>query len=214
MTTTPFSIETGRLVVPVDQEDHVLGPPSADVTLVEYGDYQCPFCVRVHGSLDEVAKTYPKDVRIVYKMHPLAMHQQAGIAARGALAAQKQGKFFEMHKKLFENSSSLSPDKVNELAKSIGLDMDRFEQARRSPPGAKPGQLPFQGRNRSMHTAGDFRQVHVSSQNFRLAGRASVSSPGSGRRDQLSLTTVARPLPFKISTNAPDCRIEKTTTGM
>lgn len=109
------------------------GPADAKVTILDYYDYQCPFCIRVAASLEEVAKMYPNDVRIVYKQHPLPMHQQAGLAARAALAAQKQGKFFEMHKKLFESSSTLSPEKINEFAKTIGLDMERYAKDLDSP---------------------------------------------------------------------------------
>jgi protein-disulfide isomerase len=82
--------------------------------------------VRVGPTLDEILKQYPKDVRVVYKMHPLPIHANAMIAAQGALAAQAQGKFLEMHHKLYENSSSLSRDKVLEIAKGLGLDMERF----------------------------------------------------------------------------------------
>jgi protein-disulfide isomerase len=103
-----------------------IGPADAKVTVLEYYDYQCPFCVRVAGTLEQLAQQYPKDVRVVFKMHPLPMHSNAMIAAQAALAAQAQGKFLDMHKKLFENSSQLSRDKVLELAKGLGLDADRF----------------------------------------------------------------------------------------
>jgi protein-disulfide isomerase len=82
--------------------------------------------VRVGSTLDELLKQYPKEVRLVYKMHPLPMHANAMVAAKGALAAQAQGKFLEMHHKLDESSSALSRDKVIEIAKGLGLDMDRF----------------------------------------------------------------------------------------
>jgi protein-disulfide isomerase len=84
--------------------------------------------VRVGPTLDELLKQYPKDVRLIYKMHPLPMHANAMIAAQGALAAQAQGKFLEMHHKLYESSSSLSRDKVLEIAKGLGLDIDRFSK--------------------------------------------------------------------------------------
>lgn len=84
--------------------------------------------MKVGATFDEVLKQFPKEVRLVFKMHPLPTHQQAGIAAQGALAAHKQGKFLEMHKKLYESLSSLSRDKVFELARGLGLDMERFEK--------------------------------------------------------------------------------------
>ncbi len=114
-------------------ESPFIGPADAKVTILDYYDYQCPFCIRVGASLDEVAKAYPKDVRIVFKQHPLPMHPQAVISAKAALAAQKQGKFIEMHQKLFENTKTLSPEKINEIAKGIGLDMDRFAKDLASP---------------------------------------------------------------------------------
>jgi len=89
--------------------------------------------VRVGATFDEILKQFPKEVRLVFKMHPLPMHQSAMIAAQGALAAQKQGKFLEMHKKLYESMSSLSRDKVFEVAKGLGLDMDRFGKDVESP---------------------------------------------------------------------------------
>lgn len=82
--------------------------------------------MRVGPTLDELLKQYPKDVRLVYKMHPLSIHANAMIAAQGALAAQAQGKFLEMHHKLYESSSALSRDKVLEIARGLGLDMERF----------------------------------------------------------------------------------------
>lgn len=103
-----------------------IGPKDAPVTVLEYYDYQCPFCVRVAGTLEQLVAAYPKDVRLVFKMHPLPMHNQAMPAAQGALAAQAQGKFLEMHKKLFENATQLSREKVLEIAKGLGLDMDKF----------------------------------------------------------------------------------------
>ena len=71
---------------------------------------------------------YPNDVKIVFKQHPLPMHRQAGLAAQAALAAQAQGKFFEMHEMLFENMRALSRDNIENLAQEIGLDMDRFRK--------------------------------------------------------------------------------------
>lgn len=82
--------------------------------------------MRVGPTLEQLVREYPDDVRIAYKMHPLPSHQQAQIAAEAALAAHAQGKFLEMHKKLEENSRALSREKILEIAKGIGLDVDRF----------------------------------------------------------------------------------------
>ena len=103
-----------------------IGPKNAKVTLLHYFDYQCPFCTRVAPAIDQIAKDYPDSVRIVFKMHPLGMHPNAMPAAEAAMAAAAQGKFLEMHHKLFENQQQLTREKFLSLAKDIGLDIDRF----------------------------------------------------------------------------------------
>ena len=103
-----------------------IGPASAKVTILHYYDYQCPFCAKILPTLDQIARDYPKDVRIVYKMHPLSMHPDAMPAAEAALAANAQGKFFEMHKALFANQRALKRESFIAAAKEIGLDVERF----------------------------------------------------------------------------------------
>jgi len=103
-----------------------VGPAKAPVTIVHYFDYQCPFCLRVVPTLEQIAQTYPDQVRIVYKMHPLSMHPNAMPAAEAAMAAAAQGKFFEMDKKLFQNQQALTRDNFIQYAKEIGLDVDKF----------------------------------------------------------------------------------------
>jgi protein-disulfide isomerase len=103
-----------------------IGPKNAKVTLLHYFDYQCPFCSRVSPAIDQIAKDYPDSVRIVYKMHPLDMHPNAMPAAEAAMAAAAQGKFIEMHHKLFENQQQLTRETFLSLAKDIGLDVTRF----------------------------------------------------------------------------------------
>jgi protein-disulfide isomerase len=107
-------------------DDPAIGPKDAKVTILHYFDYQCPFCTRVGPALDQILKDYPNDVRIVYKMHPLSMHPNAMPAAEAAMAAHAQGKFFEMHKKLFQNQQQLTREKFVEYAKEIGLDVGKF----------------------------------------------------------------------------------------
>ncbi|HEX4822895.1 MAG TPA: thioredoxin domain-containing protein [Candidatus Polarisedimenticolaceae bacterium] len=103
-----------------------IGPAKAPVTVVHYFDYQCPFCLRVVPTLEQIVQTYPKEVRLVYKMHPLSMHPNAMPAAEAAMAAAAQGKFFEMNKKLFQNQQQLNRDTFIQYAKEIGLDVDKF----------------------------------------------------------------------------------------
>ena len=103
-----------------------IGPKNAKVTLLHYFDYQCPFCTRAVPAIDQIAKDYPDSVRIVFKMHPLNMHPNAMPAAEAAMAAAAQGKFLEMHHKLFESQQQLTRERFLSLAKEIGLDVDRF----------------------------------------------------------------------------------------
>jgi len=105
----------------------VRGDAGGSVTIVEFSDFQCPFCARAAPLIDEVLKKYPKGVRFVYKQFPLPMHQTARPAALWSLAAQEQGKFWEMHDVLIENQPKLDPAKGEELAKQAGLDVKRFK---------------------------------------------------------------------------------------
>jgi protein-disulfide isomerase len=103
-----------------------LGPTNAKVTIVHYVDYQCPFCGRAASTIDQILKDYPADVRVVFKMHPLPFHPNALPAAEAAMAAKAQGKFFEMHRKLFENQANLTRERILAIAAEIGLDVPRF----------------------------------------------------------------------------------------
>jgi protein-disulfide isomerase len=104
------------------------GPEAAPVTIVEFSDYQCPFCSRAEPMIDEVIKAYPTQVRLVYKNLPLvSIHPFALGAAQAAVAAQKQGKFWEMHDLLFSNQRALQPEKLKEYATQLGLDAAKFE---------------------------------------------------------------------------------------
>ncbi len=104
----------------------IKGNPNARVTIVEYSDFQCPFCSRAQPVIEAVLKKYPDDVRLVFKHFPLGFHKAARPTAIASLAAHKQGKFWEMHDVLFETSSKLDAAKIPEYAKQAGLDMERF----------------------------------------------------------------------------------------
>lgn len=109
------------------------GPANARITLVEFSDFECPFCARAAAKLEEIQKAYPKDVRLIYKEYPLESHPHARVAAQAALAAQAQGKFWPMHDQLFAGSRRLSAETINGFAKQIGLDMRKFESDIHSP---------------------------------------------------------------------------------
>jgi len=100
---------------------------------VEFSDFQCPFCAQASGLIEQVLKAYPKDVKFVYKNFPLPFHQNAMPAAKAAVAAGMQGKFYEMHDKLFANSRNLSEDFYVKAAGEIGLDVDKFKKDMASP---------------------------------------------------------------------------------
>jgi protein-disulfide isomerase len=104
------------------------GPANAAVTLVEFADFQCPFCSKIPPVIDEVLKAYPNDVKFVFKQLPLPMHQNATNAARAALAANKQGKYWPMYDKLFQNQRALDIDSLKKYAQEIGLDVAQFEK--------------------------------------------------------------------------------------
>jgi len=111
----------------------VKGPADASVTMVEFSDFQCPFCARSNPLIDQVIQAYPKDLKFVYKEFPLPMHQNAMPASRAAVAAQRQGKYWEMHDKLFANQQALQPDNFKQYAQELGLDVAKFEQDMNSP---------------------------------------------------------------------------------
>jgi len=106
----------------------IKGPADAKVTITEFSDYQCPFCAQADTLIEQVMTSYPTEVRFVYKQFPLtSIHPNAMPASKAALAAGKQGKYWEMHKLLFENSRALGADQLKEYAKKIGLDIPKWE---------------------------------------------------------------------------------------
>ncbi len=98
------------------------------MTIMMFSDFQCPFCAQTAPIVDEVLKAYPKDVNFVMKQFPLRqIHPNADPAARAAIAAGKQGKFWEMHDELYKNSRTLNPETIKGIAEKIGLDSKKFE---------------------------------------------------------------------------------------
>ena len=106
----------------------VEGAGDAKVTIVEFSDFQCPFCSRVVPTVKQIQKAYGKDVRVAFKNNPLPFHPNAGPAAQAALAAGKQGKFWEMYDKLFGNQQALSKESYDKWAKELGLDVAKFDK--------------------------------------------------------------------------------------
>lgn len=105
----------------------VIGPRNARITLVEFSDFQCPYCGLATPQLKLVMEAYPTQVRLIFKQFPLDTHSQAALAAAAAVAAQRQGKFWPMHDALFASRTDLRRPTILALASAIGLDVKRFE---------------------------------------------------------------------------------------
>jgi len=104
------------------------GNASAKLAIVEFSDFQCPFCRRVNPTLAQIEKEYGDKVRVVFKHLPLEMHAKAPAAHAAAEAAHQQGKFWEMHDLIFGNQEAMSPEKYVEYAKQLNLDVARFQR--------------------------------------------------------------------------------------
>ena len=107
-------------------ESPVLGKKNAPVTIVEFSDFQCPFCARFHPPVNEVLKAYPDKVRLVIKNFPLGFHPNARPAAKLALAANAQGKYFETVDLLLQNGGAVTDDKIKEYAQKLGLNYKKL----------------------------------------------------------------------------------------
>lgn len=103
------------------------GPEDAEIVVFEFSDFQCPFCARGADTVKQLEKEYPGKVKLVFKNLPLGFHPQAKPAAKAALAANDQGKFFEMKTALFKNQQKLGEKLYPKLAEEIGLDVDKFK---------------------------------------------------------------------------------------
>lgn len=109
------------------------GPKSAGITIVEFSDFQCPYCSRVAPTIKQLQDIYKDYVQIVWKHYPLNMHNNALGAALAAEAAHDQGKFWEFHDKLFANQNKLSSEQLKKYAQELGLDTAKFEADLTSP---------------------------------------------------------------------------------
>jgi protein-disulfide isomerase len=102
------------------------------VRIVEFSDFQCPYCADLQKTLDQVLAAFPKDVQLVYKQYPLNIHPFARQAAAAALVAQGQGKFWEMHDRMFQNFTSINDQNIRTWAKEIGINLVEFDKALQS----------------------------------------------------------------------------------
>ena len=123
-------MSAGRLNPPVGPDDHTRGPDDAPVTLVEYGDYECPHCGRAHPIVERVRRRLGDRLRFVFRNFPLGeMHPHAMHAAEAAEEAAAQGSFWEMHDALFENQDALDDRSLVRHAEALGLDGARMARA-------------------------------------------------------------------------------------
>src|SRR6266566_7014420 len=120
-------MSNGELTPPVNASDHAAGPDDAPVTLVEYGDYECPYCGMAHPIVKRAQRELGNRLRFIFRNFPLAeSHPHARLAAEAAEAAAAQGKFWEMHDMLFEHQDALETEDLLGYAKSLGLDAAQF----------------------------------------------------------------------------------------
>lgn len=118
---------TSKLIPPVGERDHLLGPPNAPVTLLEYGDYECPYCGAAYPMVEETIDRLGDKLQFAYRHFPLTqIHPHAEHAAEAAEAAGAQGRFWEMHDLLFRNQQMLDDRHILMFAEQLGLDTDRF----------------------------------------------------------------------------------------
>ena len=105
------------------------GPVTAPVTIATFCDYECRYCRRIKPRLEELQRKYDGQVRVVFKQLPLPMHENARLAAKAAMAAQDQGRFWELHDAMFRAEPPLDREKIGRLALDAGLDLARFDSA-------------------------------------------------------------------------------------
>ena len=125
-TPVKITLDAPRVELVVAPTEPAKGPANAPVTIVEYSDFQCPFCARVGPTLERIAQTYPDKVRIVFRDFPLGMHPEAQPAAEAAKCAHEQGQFWPYHDKLFASQKDLGGDSYKKFAEQLGLDTAKF----------------------------------------------------------------------------------------
>ncbi len=119
--------ENPTLTVPVGAEDHIEGAENSEVTLVEYGDYECPYCGDAYKIVKKIQKEMGDKLRFVFRNFPLKQsHPNAEHAAEAAEIAAADGKFWEMHDILYENQNALDDENLKTYAEEIGLDAEKF----------------------------------------------------------------------------------------
>lgn len=122
-------MENPTLTVPVNENDHIEGPENAEITLLEYGDYECSHCGEAYSIVKKIQEEMGDRLRFVYRDFPLSqVHPHAQHAAEASEIAAQDGKFWEMHDTLFENQNALDDESLVSYAEQIGLDSEKFAE--------------------------------------------------------------------------------------
>lgn len=129
------SINAVRTAIFDESRDIVVGPENAKVTIVEFFDYNCSACKSSTNWVADAMKKHPDDIRVIFKEAPIldSRSRTSKNAAKAALAAAKQDKYFEMHMALMTNDKALSPERIDEIAKEVGLDVDQMNEDMKDP---------------------------------------------------------------------------------
>jgi protein-disulfide isomerase len=123
------NLERKMLTLPVSERDHSQGMDNASITLVEYGDYECPYCGQAYPIIKNIQKILGSQLRFVFRNFPISqIHPHALSAAEAAEAADSQHKFWIMHDYLYEHQDRLDDDDLVQYASTLGLDLDRFSK--------------------------------------------------------------------------------------
>ena len=122
-----IDLEPPRTVIEVEADDPVFGPSSAAVEIIEFSDFQCPFCQRLTDTLEQLKSEHGSDIRLVFKDYPLPNHAQAFKAAEAGNCANQQGKFWELHDTMFSRQSELGVDDLKRHAGELGMDQAAFD---------------------------------------------------------------------------------------
>ena len=146
----PLPETPAALAFPVTETDHAQGPHDAPVTLVEYGDYECPYCAAAHPIVKRLREMLRQRLRFVFRNFPLNnVHAHASIAAQAAEAAAAQGKFWPMHDLLYAHQATLAEHAMDEFALRAGLEIYKFNADLSSRRFAKRVAADFEGGQRS-----------------------------------------------------------------
>jgi len=130
---TPVKITEDQSKILIRENSHIHGPKDAKVTIVEFGDFQCPACGVSYPIVEQILKTFDGKIKFVFREYPLPGHANGRISAYAAEASGEQGKFFEMYNQLYDNQKEWGEDKnpmqfFEKYAKNIGLDVDKFKK--------------------------------------------------------------------------------------